>query len=161
VDRDVCLCVCISLLSAAGARVLFGGNSTDAHVTALLAWLRFGLARQAHAADARQQSGEPTGGHRPAAPAVDALQSEGFLASLLRARRVAVRLVPFERTDVRLERGTTSAAPARACVRPLYYHCGPASLRARHMLPMCAPTTRHERELYQRYLQSDGDPRAP
>lgn len=84
-----------------GAAILLG-NSTEAHVDMLLEWLRFGQRREAAAA-----------GH------ADALQSEAFLASLLkggdknqRHRRVSVRVLPFQRTDVRFE--TTDGGP---CVR--------------------------------------------
>ena len=77
---------------------------------------------------------------------------KAFLHAHLRAARVGVRLVAFERTDVRLER--RDAEDARVCVRPLYYSCGPQLLRTRRLLPMCALATdarTWERELFRRF----------
>lgn len=115
----------VSVSDASGARALLGANGTE-HIDLLLRWLRFGLER----ANARN---------------ADPLQSEAFLVHQLKARHVAVRHVAFARTDVRMER------PGVACVRPLYYACGPEELRSRRLFPMCAPTSKHERELHEKY----------
>ena len=71
----------------------------------------------------------------------------------LRARGVALRSVPFRRTDVRFEptspaaNGSATRAASQFCVRPLYYSCGPAVLREQRPLPVCLPSTPHEAAL--------------
>ena len=118
----------ISLSDRMGALTLFGTNKTS-HIELLIAWLRDGLAQS--------RSGSR-----------DAMQSEGFLYRHLKAaKRIKVVRVPFERTDLRFESGATASA-TRACVRPLYYECGPSSLRTRKQWPLCEPLTKHEREIW-------------
>lgn len=47
--------------------------------------------------------------------------------------------------------GHTGASTLRPCVRSLYYSCGPPMLREQRLVPMCEPTTPHDRQLFQKY----------
>ena len=149
-----------------GAVALFG-NSTAAHVRLLLSWLNFGEERERSA----RQPGTGEGRNppesvlvRPGRRAVDALHSEAFLAHHLKTARVAMALWPFARTDVALRHMTNTAeetgkrikthAPfaVEPCVRPLYYACGPAVLRENQLVPMCTPTTPHDKALWDKHV---------
>ena len=105
----------ISLFDRMGALTLFGTNKTS-HIELLIAWLRDGLAQSRSGSRMR-------------------CRARAFYRHLKAAKRIKVVRVPFERTDLRFESGATASA-TRACVRPLYYECGPSSLRTRKQWPL-------------------------
>lgn len=140
----------IAVTDRDGALALLGNSSHD-HAIMLKSWLQFGASRTMAGG-----GGGAVGSASSRAVRSDPMQSEAFLVHSLKAKRVSVRGVAFARTDVRFEaRGggegmkktTSTNENWTACVRPLYYACGPQVLRAQRRLPMCVPSTRHEREL--------------
>ena len=129
----------IFLADPLGADRLFG-NSSGAHIRMLVSWLRFGVRRAA----ALPAAEERRGGTPPKPRSADPLHSESFLAHHLADHGLLRLRWRFLRTDLRFEVRPGSDTPT-ACVRMMYYKCGPSIMRDGKLRQPCPPSTARDR----------------